>query len=267
MAIDIFRIGTITFRLGSSRHVTCNVIYGQYLYYIATHDDEYLKTIAFPIAFEACTYLGQRVKKESDDKYHFRGVIPADEFPFPNQVDDNAFTNLYVAQCMEIVIGWARQLGQEYPSHWDEIPSNMFYNFDEGNQRIIEFTGYHGQDIKQADTDLLTFPLEYPLPEEVKRNNILYYFTKLPQNHIMMGAAIFASIACELGMHEKVWDYFSDQFAHFHKENFYIASESPINHCWPFLTGLGGFLSSLYYGFGGIRLRERRITFVSLYCR
>ena len=132
----------------------------------------------------------------------------------------------------------------------------MFYNFDEENRRIIEFTGYHGQDIKQADTDLLTFPLEYPLPEEVKRNNILYYFTKLPQNHIMMGAAIFASIACELGMHEKVWDYFSDQFAHFHKENFYIASESPINHCWPFLTGLGGFLSSLYYGFGGIRLRE-----------
>jgi trehalose/maltose hydrolase-like predicted phosphorylase len=240
----------------AQEHITCDVIYGQFLYYTATGDENYLKNIAFPIVFDAATYLGQRVEKGADGKYHFRGVVPADEFPFPNIVDDNAFTNLYVDKCIKIVTNWAKKLDKSYPKVWDEIVDNMFYNFDNENQRIIEFTGYTGQKIKQADTNLLTFPLEYPFSPEIKRNNMVYYFDKLPNNKIMMGSAIFSIIACELNDKEKAWEYFQDLFPHFHEDNFLLASESPINTCWPFLTGLGGFLANIIYGFGGCRLRD-----------
>jgi trehalose/maltose hydrolase-like predicted phosphorylase len=162
---------------------------------------------------------------------------------------------------MEIVIEWCIAKKKAYPPHWIEIRDRMYFNFDSENQRVIEFSGYHGQSIKQADTDLLTFPIEWPFSPEIKRNNMLYYFEKLPANHIMMGAAIFSIIACELGMKEKAWEYFIDQFAHFHPENFLIASESPNNDCWPFLTGIAGFLSNLLYGFGGIRIRKEGLLF------
>jgi len=77
----------------------------------------------------------------------------------------------------------------------------------------------------------------------------------------MMGACIFSIIALELGMQEKGWEYFADQFPHFHPELSYIPSENPKNDCWPFITGIGGFLSNLMYGFGGIRMRDDGLLF------
>jgi trehalose/maltose hydrolase-like predicted phosphorylase len=245
----------------AQEHVTCDVIYGQYLYYTATKDETYLKNIAFPIVHEACKYLGQRVEKGKDGKYHFLEVVPADEHVFPGRCDDNAFTNLYTGICIGIGIAWCEKLKKAYPPAWKDITDNMFYNFDEKQQLVLEYTGYKGQSIKQADTDLLTFPLEYPFPDSVKRNNMLYYFEKLPKDHIMMSSSIFSIIACELGMADKAWEYFSDLFLHFHEDQFNIASESPVNNCWPFITGLGGFLSNLVYGFGGIRVRPDGLLF------
>ncbi|HME56574.1 MAG TPA: hypothetical protein VKM55_30520 [Candidatus Lokiarchaeia archaeon] len=241
---------------GAQEHVTCDVIFGQYLYVTATGDEDYLRTIAFPLVQEACEYLAQRVVKGDDGKYHFLEVVPADEFVFPNHCDDDAFTNLYTGICIGIGMAWCDRFGIAYPPEWQDIRDNMFYNFDDDQQLVIEYTGYHGQTIKQADVDLLTFPLEYPLPDDVKRNNMLYYFDKLPKEHIMMSSSIFSTIACELGIGDKAWEYFSDLFAHFHEDLFFIASESPANECWPFITGLGGFLANLVYGFGGIRLRD-----------
>jgi trehalose/maltose hydrolase-like predicted phosphorylase len=245
----------------AQEHITCDVIFGQYMYYTITKDDHYLKSVAFPLCYEAAVYLGQRVERGKDGKYHFLGVVPADEHPFPNLVDDNALTNLYTVKVIQIVIGWCKKLGKPYPPHWDEICTNMFYNFDAERNLVIEFTGYRGQSIKQADTDILTFPLEWPFSREIKRNNMLYYFDRLPPNHIMMGSSIFSVIACELGMEEKAWEYFIDQYPHFHPDAFYNASESPNNTCWPFLTGMGGFLMNLMYGFGGLRLRSDGLLF------
>lgn len=235
-------------------HINCNVVYGQYLYYTITQNEEYLKRVAFPISYESCVYLGQRVRK-INGKYHFLQVIPADEFA-PHFVDDDAFTNLFVVKCLLIVIQWCKKLGKTYPTHWDEICQNMYYNFDAQRQIVLEYTGYKGQKIKQADVDLLTFPLEWPFSDEIKRNNMLYYFGKLPRNHILMGSAIFSVIACELGMMKEAWTYFADQFAHFQEKQFNIPSEAPKNNCWPFITGLGGFFMNIVYGFGGIRIRS-----------
>ncbi|NMC04300.1 MAG: glycoside hydrolase family 65 protein [Candidatus Lokiarchaeota archaeon] len=245
----------------AQEHVTCDVIFGQYLYYTVTHDEQYLKEIAFPLVYEACTYLGQRVVQMKDGKYHYLEVVPADEHVFPGRCDDNALTNLYTGICMGIGIAWSDKFKKNYPPKWKAIKDNMFYNFDEQQQLVIEYTGYKGQPIKQADTDLLTFPLEYPFPDEVKRNNMLYYFAKLPKEHIMMSSSIFSVIACELGMADKAWEYFSDLFAHYHEDQFNIASEAPGNACWPFVTGLGGFMSNLVYCFGGIRVRPDGLLF------
>jgi trehalose/maltose hydrolase-like predicted phosphorylase len=79
-----------------------------------------------------------------------------------------------------------------------------------------------------------------------------------------MGSTIFSTIACELGMIDKAWDYFKDQFAHFHEDLFYNVSESPHNTTWPFTTGLGGFMMNLLYGFGGLRIRSNGLLFAPI---
>lgn len=245
-------------------HISCDVIYSMWLQYLVTQDRNFLEQIAFPVAYESALYLGQRVNKEEDRKWHFHCVLCADEFA--NLKDDNAFTNLYVEKCMKIVIEWCKLLKKPYPPHWNDISINMKYYFDSKNKRILEHATYSNEIIKQADTDLITWPLEHDAVygkdgETIRRNNMLFYFNRLPENHIMMSACIFSIIASELSMKEKAWDYFSDQFPHFHPNLSYIPSESPKNDCWPFITGIGGFLSNLIYGFGGIRLRSDGLLF------
>jgi len=245
-------------------HIVCDVIHGMWLQYVVTQDQQFLEEIAFPVAFQSALYLGQRVKKEADGKWHFRYIQCADEFA--ERKDDNAFTNLYVEKCMGIVIDWCRLLGRDYPPHWEDIRHNMKYHFDEVHHRILEHATYSGQKIKQADTDLLTWPLEHPLlygegGEEIRRNNMLFYSSRLPKNHNMMSTCVFSIVAIELRMQEEAWEYFADQFLHFHPELSYIPSERLKNDCWPFITGVGGFLSNLIYGFGGIRLRGDGLLF------
>jgi trehalose/maltose hydrolase-like predicted phosphorylase len=245
-------------------HIVCDVMYGMWLQYTVTHDEQFLENIAFPVAYQCALYLGQRVRKEADGLWHYRYVQCADEFA--ERKDDNAFTNLYVEKCMGFTIEWCKHFNKEYPAQWDEISSNMKYHFDQKNQRILEHEGYTNKEIKQADTDLITWPLEHDVVygengESIRRNNMLFYFSRLPENHIMMSACIFSIIANELGMQEKAWEYFSDQFPHFHPLLSYIPSENPKNDCWPFITGIGGFLSNLIYGFGGIRIRNDGLLF------
>ncbi len=241
-------------------HINCDVIHGTWLQWLVTRDQEFLETVAYPVSYHAALYLGQRIQKEKDGLWHFRYILPADEFA-EGGVDDNAFTNLYVDKCLRIVINWSKKLGKEYPKHWDDVIGNIKYHVNNDENRIIEHEEYDGETIKQADTNLITWPLEHPAVygengDALRRNNMLYYFAKLPENHIMMSACIFSIIAVELGMMDKATEYFKDQFPHFHPDQSYIPSEQPINDCWPFITGIGGFLSNLIYGFGGIRLRD-----------
>jgi trehalose/maltose hydrolase-like predicted phosphorylase len=243
-------------RWDMQEHISCDVVFGQWIYVASSGDMEYLKNKAYPLVKEICNYLSQRVRKKKDEKYHFRKVIPADEFPFPKAVDDNAFTNLYTVRALMICKKWSEQLGLNYPLLWDDIIENMYFPFDKKKRWIPEFEGYKGKKIKQADTDLLAFPLEYPFPRDIKENNMRYYFKKLPKNKIMMGSSISATIAAELGLLQDAEHYFMDLLPHFHEDSFLSASESPNNQCAPFITGVSGFIFALSMGFGGLRIRD-----------
>lgn len=45
-----------------------------------------------------------------------------------------------------------------------------------------EFAGYNGATVKQADTILLGYPLEYPMNASVRRNDLLYYANRTDPN-------------------------------------------------------------------------------------
>lgn len=65
--------------------------------------------------------------------------------------------------------------GKTPPSQWETIAKGMKIPFDDEQQIHLEFDGYKGQKIKQADVVLLGYPLMYPMSPQVRLNDLVYY--------------------------------------------------------------------------------------------
>ncbi len=247
---------------GLQEHITCDVAFAQYYDWLLTGDKNFLQESVWPIFRETSRYWVSRVEKGkgTDSKYHLRGVICPDEFVFPGVVDDNAFTNIFIMWVLQRAIKIADLLGEKPDAEWKQVVGNMYVPVDTAGKKLFEYEGYAGKPIKQADTDLITFPLEWPIGREMEENNLHYYQTKLPPNHIAMSSAIYSVVAAHLGAPDEAWRLFRDLYPHFH-DPLTIMSEAPNNLCAPFTTGGGGFLMALLYGFCGIRVREEGLFF------
>ncbi len=243
---------------GLEEHITCDVAFAQYYDWLLTGDKDFLKGSVWPIFRETSRYWITRIAKGkgNDPKFHLLGVIPPDEFVHPGVCDDNAFTNIFIMWVLQRAIKLAEQMGEQPDPEWKQVAGNMYIPIDMEGKKVFEYEGYTGKTIKQADTDLITFPLEWPIGREMEVNNLRYYQTKLPPNHIAMSSAIYSVVAAHVGAPEEAWHLFRDLYPHFH-DPLTIMSEAPSNMCAPFTTGGGGFLMALLYGFCGIRVRER----------
>ncbi|MCC7145235.1 MAG: glycoside hydrolase family 65 protein [Phycisphaeraceae bacterium] len=240
------------------RHVNSDVALAQYQYVLISGDETYLKERALPVILEAARFWASRVKFNAEkERYELPRMFCADEFAGIR--DNNAFTNYSAVVTLGNAIKLCRKLGLEYPALWQDIMARMYYPWDQENQRYIEFDGYKGQTIKQADTVLMIYPYQMPMSDAVKANVVDYYRTKYPPGHIMMASAIDGIVDCELGRTERAWEAMLDLLPHF-RGPFWLVSEQPTNSCISFVTGLGGFLQLLIHGFGGVRVGEEGLA-------
>src|SRR5207253_24781 len=73
-------------------HISADIAYGVWQYWIATHDEPFLRDAGAEILLETARFWVSRAQPGGDGAYHIRGVIGPDEY-HPT-VDDNAYTNL-----------------------------------------------------------------------------------------------------------------------------------------------------------------------------
>ena len=241
---------------GLQEHITADVAFGQYYDWLVSGDEAFLNESVWHVFKETSDYWASRVELgEEDGIYHLRGVIPPDEHVHPGVCIDNAFTNVAVMWVLQRAVKIAAMLGEEVNPAWAAIMNNLYVPYDPVDGKILEFADYQGTVIKQADTDLITFPLEWPVGRDVEEKNMHYYREKLPPVHIAMSSGIYSIVAAQLDLGDEAWELFADLFPHF-REPLTIMSETPENACAPFTTGCGGFLMALIYGFCGLRIRE-----------
>ncbi|SDT94471.1 Trehalose and maltose hydrolase (possible phosphorylase) [Verrucomicrobium sp. GAS474] len=235
-------------------HVNSDVALAQWWFWKISGDDAFFRGKGSEIVVESARFWADRVfHNREKDRYEIRGVCCADEFA--EIQDNNAYTNYSAVKTLELAAAVLAARGEAVPPSWRGIIAKMWIPFDIANQRYIEYEGYDGQTIKQADAALLIYPYEMPMSDTVRANTVDYYRAKYPPASIMMGTAFDGIVDCQLGRAESGWASLEKLLPHF-REPYLLASESPSNEVLSFATGLGGLLQLVMMGFGGIRIRE-----------
>lgn len=162
------------------RHITGDVALAQWQYYLATDDLHWLKTRGYPIIKATADYWVSRVEPRNG-RYEITQIMPPDEEA--NLVDNNAYTNAIAKINLAIASQAAALIGDTANPNWSNVAAKIYIPFDDKNKRFIAFDGYKDQTAKQADTELLVYPLQFDLPEqdkhEIYKNTFDFYGSKL----------------------------------------------------------------------------------------
>jgi len=100
-------------------HIDAAIAHAAWEYWRTTGDDDFLVGAGAEILLEIARFWASRGGWEADGLYHIRHVIGPDEYH--EDVDDNAYTNVMAAWCLERGARVARILGRRWPDRWREL--------------------------------------------------------------------------------------------------------------------------------------------------
>ena len=116
-----------------------------------------------------------------------------------------------------------------------------------------EHNSYKGENIKQADVNLLAFPLMQITDPAQVRKDWEYYQQRIPNEGTpAMTQAIFTLLYSRLGDADNAYKYFNDAYVENLLPPFRVIAETKNGTNPYFATGAGGILQSLIMGFGGV---------------
>jgi trehalose/maltose hydrolase-like predicted phosphorylase len=143
---------------------------------------------------------------------------------------------------------------------WMEVANNIPVLKLE-NGVTSEHTAYHGEKIKQADVNLLAYPLKQITDAAQIKKDLEYYETRIPDAGTpAMTQAIFTLLYARLGDREKAWRWFKDAYVPNLNPPFRVLAETKGGTNPYFATGAGGILQSIMMGFGGLEITPKGIV-------
>ncbi len=238
-------------------HITADVAIAAWNYFAVTRDTAWLTEKGYPIIKECADFWASRVEKNGPGKYDIKNVVAADEWA--ENVDNNAFTNAAAKANLQYAIMSAKILRKPVDSDWVDVEKNIPI-LKLSNGVTSEHAAYHGEKIKQADVNLLAYPLkEITDPQQIKKD-LEYYESRVGEGSPAMTHAIFALLYARLGEPAKAWNAFQESFIPNKKNPFGVLSESAGGTNPYFATGAGGFLQSVLMGFGGLDITPEGIV-------
>jgi len=238
-------------------HITADIGIAFWNYYRVTKNKRWLEEKGYPLMKEVADFWVSRVTKNEDGSYSIHNVVGANEFA-PN-VDDNAFTNGATITALEFAIKAAQEVGEQPDPRWAEVASNIrILKFADGTTK--EHSTYKGERIKQADVNLLSFPLNVVSDEETILKDLRYYEPKLAAEGPAMGKSIFAVLYARMGDAENAFRLFKESYVPNQQKPFGALSETPDFNNSYFATGAGGMLQTVLFGFAGLDITEEGIV-------
>jgi trehalose/maltose hydrolase-like predicted phosphorylase len=234
-------------------HITGCIAWAFWKYYQLTGDKEWLASRAYPVLSEVADFWASRVERNGRGKYSIRNVVAADEWA--ENVDDNAFTNAVAILSLHYAHEAAKILGKKSKPDWMHVADNiMILNFENGVTR--EHASYRGEIIKQADVNLLSFPLEFYSNEDQIRRDLEYYEPRISPSGPAMGSAILSVLYNRLGDIDKAEEVFLKSYKPNELPPFGVLAETAGGTNPYFATGAGGMLQAVISGFGGLVIRD-----------
>lgn len=237
-------------------HITADVAIAFWNYYRVTKNRSWLEAKGYPMLKEVADYWVSRVSKNKDNSYSIKNVVGANE-DAPN-VDDNAFTNGSAITALQFATLAANELKITPDPMWKTVADNIkLYKFPDGT--TMEHSKYAGEDIKQADVNLLAFPLDVINDKETIIKDLKYYEPKIRKDGPTMGKSALATIYAQLGDSESAFRLFKESYEPNKRPPFGALSETATGHEPYFATGAGGMLQTVLFGFGGLRFTDKGI--------
>eukprot|EP01006_Ploeotia_vitrea_P059981 TRINITY_DN75100_c0_g1_i1.p1 TRINITY_DN75100_c0_g1~~TRINITY_DN75100_c0_g1_i1.p1 ORF type:complete len:728 (-),score=42.74 TRINITY_DN75100_c0_g1_i1:23-2206(-) len=242
------------------QHITGDVALAVWQYYALgnAHNTDWLNQVGWPMFYKMSEFWASRVSGNSKIGYSINDVIPPDEYH--DHVNNSVYTNVGARLTFEFLNLTAKAGDKKYPSHWNDIKDNLIVLLDKKRESHPEFEGYFSlapkhQIVKQADVILLPYPLQWPMDKQVAKNDLDWYGPKTDPNGPAMTWSMFCVGYLAIGEEEQGHKYFTKGYKQY--------VQAPFNEWWEvragsgtrnFITGVGGFLQSLYAGYFGLRI-------------
>ncbi|NWV99118.1 PGGHG glucosidase, partial [Machaerirhynchus nigripectus] len=243
-------------------HVTGDVLMAFEQYYCTTQDQKLFREDGgWELVEAVARYWCSRMEwSEEEQLYHIRGVMPPDEYH--SRVDNSAYTNAVARRSLNFAADLARDLLLPVPEEWEDRARKIKVPFDEERKYHPEYDGYSpGEPVKQADVVLLGFPLMHPMSAEVRRNDLEMYEPVTDPSGPAMTWSMFAVGWLELKELQRAWSQLEKCFSNITEPFKVWVENSDGSGAVNFLTGMGGFLQVVLFGFTGFRITRSGLLF------
>jgi len=239
-------------------HITACVGFAAWNYYSLTQDKNWLREKGWPILKNTADFWASRVERNGPGKYDIKNVVAADEWA--ENVDNNAFTNAAAKANLKYATEAAKLLGITPDPDWILVANNIpVLKMPDGT--TSEHATYKGEGIKQADVNLLAFPLKEITDLKQVKKDLDYYSVRVPNEGTpAMTQAIFSLLYSRIGDSEKAFHFFKDAYVPNLLPPFNVIAETKGGTNPYFATGAGGILQAVLNGFGGLEITPVGIT-------
>jgi len=238
-------------------HITACVAIAAWNYFCVTQDKTWLKEKGWPVLSATADFWASRVERNGAGHYDINNVVAADEWA--ENVNNNAFTNAAAKANLQFATQAAQLLGLTPNPDWMNVANNIPILKME-NGVTSEHASYHGEGIKQADVNLLSYPLHEVTDPKQIRKDLEYYETRVPNEGTpAMTQAVFTTLYARLGDPEKAYHWFHEAYIPNLNPPFRVIAETKGGTNPYFATGAGGILQSLLMGFGGLEITPKGI--------
>ncbi len=239
-------------------HITACVGIAAWNYYCVTQDKDWLREKGWPVLKEVADFWASRVERNGPGKYEIKNVVAADEWA--ENIDNDAWTNASAKAVLQYATDAAKILNIKANADWMHVAQNIpVLKLEDGTTR--EHATYHGEGIKQADANLLAYPLKEITDTKQIRKDLEYYEQRVPNEGTpAMTQAIFTLLYARLGDGDKAYHWFKEAYEPNLNQPFRVIAETKGGTNPYFTTGAGGIIQSVLMGFGGLEITPNGIT-------
>ena len=238
-------------------HISACVALAAWQYYCVTQDVEWLREKGWPIISETADFWVDRAERNEKGEYEIKNVVASDEWA--ENVDNDAFTNASAQVNLRNAVVAAAVLKQAPKPEWKTVADKLVFN-KLANGVTREHATYNGENIKQADVNLLAYPLLVIKDTAQIRKDLNYYEVRVPEKGTpAMTQAIFSLLYTRLGNADKAYHFFVDAYCPNLLPPFRVIAETKGGDNPYFLTGSGGVLQAVLMGFGGLDITPKGI--------
>ncbi|HZO21145.1 MAG TPA: hypothetical protein VFB37_01490 [Steroidobacteraceae bacterium] len=250
--------------LGESEiHVNADIAIAQWQYFLATGDRDWLRTHGWLVIRDVARFWTSRASYDAHThRYDIQHVTSVSESN--TGISNDTFTNVLAARTLSIATTVAGLVGERPDRRWQEIARNLYIPLAPQHQHHLAFDPAvvpQGNDFAGGPVSLLFLPsLDVEMSPELRRGD--YEYGVRPSSpalagRVSMGIAPRSIAADTIGDETDAAAWFATNFSGGTlKPPFNVRTETADNNTGYFLTGSGGFIQSLVYGFSGLRIRE-----------